>query len=219
MHNNPNPSVLVKKMFGDICTKTGHFENDCVDDLNKRLDDLCRFLEYDSCICTAIFLNGGTIYIALNKDKKINSFKTFCEQLLQFFQLLIENRINSIHEIEESIKFIKLSYENNSKTSSNHIVNIREYYDQLQNGINMTVDDTNLLLVKCKLFIRFKNFIKNLNNSTNGLFEFLRNINIKYVTNSNGLHCEAAMVDYIFENNVIQSTENIYIAISKLSCP
>jgi hypothetical protein len=86
MHNNPNPSVLVKKMFGDICTKTGHFENDCVDDLNKRLDDLCRFLEYDSCICTAIFLNGGTIYIALNKDKKINSFKTFCEQLFQFFQ-------------------------------------------------------------------------------------------------------------------------------------
>jgi hypothetical protein len=58
LNENPNSRVLMRKIFTDICQETGNIENENVDDLKKRLDDLARFLENDSCMCVAIFLHS-----------------------------------------------------------------------------------------------------------------------------------------------------------------
>ncbi len=224
MKNNVNPRVLVAKIFDDLCSKTGQIENKNNYTFKKRLDDLSRFLEYDSAVCTAIFLKSGTIYIANNKKtNRFYKFEELCRNIFYFFKKLIERRISEQHEKTDSLFYIYSSYKNNNKitekTDDDKQLNI--FYDQLQIDINKTVDENNLLLVKCKLFMRFKNCLKfmSMNDLSNPLIGCLKNeyIDIQHVPNDNKNHCEVAICDFLLLNNL--TFDFNYIAISKLCCP
>jgi hypothetical protein len=123
------------------------------------LDDLARFLEYESSVCLAIFLKDETIYVALNKFKKktLDRFFNRCKDLFNFFKMLIEVGFGKEQDEKDvSVYLIYRSYTNNAKvvvnSASEQLISI--YYDELEK------DD--LLKVKCKLFVRFKKFVKSL---------------------------------------------------------
>jgi hypothetical protein len=230
LNNNTNPKVLVEKIFFDICSKSGHFENNNVDIFKKRLDDLARFLEYDYGVCAAIALASEKIYVSLNKNKKnFDKFKQLCDELFDFFKLLLENCLSTQNEKDDSLKYIYISYMNNIKVTekANDAQRMNSFYDKLQQNIDLQVDKEDLLVVKCKLFIRFKNFVKNLyKNDPNNIFIKCLKINsnekvdIQYVPNAKEIHCEIAIYDPLpIKLYTMDQIDFKYIAISKLCCP
>jgi hypothetical protein len=224
LNENPNSRVLMRKIFTDICQETGNIENENVDDLKKRLDDLARFLENDSCMCVAIFLHSGIVYIAVNKKRNFTDFKQLCDQLFQFFKNLKKGIIDDINEKECSINYIKKAYENNSKTSDSKNTNslIKNYYEEFNTNLNSFVGEDSLpdkeIRIKCKLFVRFKNFLKSVS-SSNELVDCLKDIKIEYLPNKENLHCELVIYEHIRQNKLDMQLKLNYIAISKLCCP
>jgi hypothetical protein len=62
---------------------------------------------------------------------------------------------------------------NNIKVTekANDAQRMNSFYDKLQQNIDLQVDREDLLVVKCNLFIRFENFVKNLyKNDPNNIF-------------------------------------------------
>jgi hypothetical protein len=97
--------------------------------------------------------------VALNKFKKktLDRFFNRCKDLFNFFKMLIEVGFGKEQDEKDvSVYLIYRSYTNNAKvvvnSASEQLISI--YYDELEK------DD--LLKVKCKLFVRFKKFVKSL---------------------------------------------------------
>ena len=95
---------------------------------------------------------------------------------------------------------------NNIKVTekANDAQRMNSFYDKLQQNIDLQVDREDLLVVKCNLFIRFENFVKNLyKNDPNNIFIKCLKINsyekvdIQYVPNAKEIHCEIAIYDHI----------------------
>ena len=59
-------------------------------------------------------------------------------------------------------------------SASEQLISI--YYDELEKDVNLTVNKDDLLKVKCKLFVRFKKFVKSLtlNESTKVFYACLK---------------------------------------------
>ena len=111
---------IIEKIFYDLCSETGDFENNVMDITKKRLDDISRFLEYDAAVCTAIFLKEETIYICVNKRKRgFNNFEKLCNDVFSFFKMLIARSITEQNEKVESLRYIYANYKNNSKITLN----------------------------------------------------------------------------------------------------
>jgi hypothetical protein len=75
---------------------------------------------------------------------------------------LLEKCLSAQNEKDDSLKYIYISYMNNIKVTekANDAQRMNSFYDKLQQNIDLQVDKEDLLVVKCKLFIRFKNFCK-----------------------------------------------------------
>ncbi len=109
-------------------------------------------------------------------------------------------------------------------SASEQLISI--YYDELEKDVNLIVNRDDLLKSKCKLFVRFRKFVKSLtlNKSTKVFYACLKitrklkDIDIQYVPNDKGKHCEVAIFDQILVNNQTKIDFN-YILISKLCCP
>jgi hypothetical protein len=119
---------------------------------------------------------------------------------------LLENCLSAQNEKDDSLKYIYISYMINIKVTekANDAQRMNSFYDKLQQNIDLQVDREDLLVVKCKLFMRFKNFVKNLyKNDPNNIFIKCLKINsyekvdIQYVPNAKEIHCEIAIYDHI----------------------
>ena len=98
---------------------------------------------------------------------------------------------------------------------------MNDYYEQLLEKIDLIVDNENLLLVKCKLFMRFTKFIKdtNQNDQTNILLNCLQRKDIRHVPNIDEKHSEKVIYHHLLLNDDVTQIGFKYIAISKLCCP
>ena len=138
--------------------------------------------------------------------------------------ITVEYNITEQNEKVESLRYIYASYKNDTKIKLNNADDesrMNDYYEKLLKNIDLKVDNDNLLLVKCKLFMRFTKFIKNMNQNdqTNILLNYLQRKDIQHVPNNDEKHCELAIYDHLLLNDDIIQIDFKYIAISKLCCP
>jgi hypothetical protein len=228
MSNNPNPKILVEKVINDISDKSGYFQKNDLDIFKKRIDDVARFLEFEACACTAVCFAGGNIFIAMNKcnEKRYYNFKKHCKDMFYFLQRLVKCRLSNDEEKDESMIIIHQSYSNSCASEIIDKRKLLKYYEDLENNQNAGMHDQNdLLFVKCKLFIKIKNFVKDLDmvDSENFWIDVLKlrnneEINIIHISNKSNIHCEVFIYDYIKSNFQDEICYN-YIGISELCCP
>ena len=112
----------------------------------------------------------------------------------------------------KAIKTIKLR-------TNQKMISEEEFYEDFHRNKNLSVNNDDLLFVKCKLFLRFKYFIKNINMNDSSNFPLLncfKKIDIRHVPNFAKIYCEITMHDSM---KLIDEADFKYIAISKLCCP
>jgi hypothetical protein len=117
MNKNPSPKVLVEKIISDISSCSGNIQNKNVEIYNKNMDEIARFLEFESGVSTAVCFSKGEIFIALNKcSEKFPLFKEMCYDFFKFLKLYAENPFLK-DEKELTISFILQSYRNSRSPS------------------------------------------------------------------------------------------------------
>ena len=120
------------------------------------MDEIARFLEFDSGVSTAVCFSKGEIYIALNKcSEKFPLFKEMCYDFFKFLKFYTENPFLK-DEKELTFSFILQSYRYSRSPSVEDEKKLKHFYEQ--KNINSILNLNNdVLLIRCELLLRIKN--------------------------------------------------------------